>query len=97
MKKEKEKAKDTKNANNARKPAQGSITQQSGEAAQAQRSSVLHAAVPISSTTPAVPATSAVTPLTTSLPDATIARAGRWTRFRLFICCVSAQYTDTHN
>jgi hypothetical protein len=44
-----------------------------------------------------VAATTALTTMTTSLPDAIIPRAGCWTRFRLFICCVSAQYTDGHH
>ncbi|OAX35243.1 hypothetical protein K503DRAFT_858729 [Rhizopogon vinicolor AM-OR11-026] len=81
MKKEKERAKKAKNAfaSSSRLP-QGSVTQQSGRAAQVQSSTEPYAAVDTSD----VAATSAVTTFTTSLPDAMIPRAGRWTRFRLF-------------
>ncbi|OAX33344.1 hypothetical protein K503DRAFT_786567 [Rhizopogon vinicolor AM-OR11-026] len=76
-----------KNASSANsRPPQSNVTQQSGGAAQAQPSSELHDAVADSPTIPAVASTSAVSPSTTSLPDAMIPRAGRWTRFWLFVC-----------
>jgi hypothetical protein len=86
--------KDTTNASasNSRLP-KSSIVQQSSGAAQAQPTSQVDAAVSPLSTTPAVASTSAATTMT-SRPDATIPQAGRWTRFCLSICCVSAQYTD---
>ncbi|OAX41525.1 hypothetical protein K503DRAFT_854595 [Rhizopogon vinicolor AM-OR11-026] len=105
--KEKEKARDAKNAkknaentnNNVTNAAAGgsspqsSIAQPSGVVAQAQSASELHAAL---STTLAVAVTFvATTP--TSLPAATLPQTGRWTRFRLFICCLSGQYTDGHH
>ncbi|OAX31523.1 hypothetical protein K503DRAFT_806000, partial [Rhizopogon vinicolor AM-OR11-026] len=94
MKKERERVKKAKKAcaSNSR-PPHDSVTQQSGGAAQAQSSTELHADV----ATPDVAATSAATTLTMSLPDAIIPRAGRWTRFRLFVCCISAQYTDGYH
>jgi hypothetical protein len=91
---EKEKAKRKKASGGSSRPPQSSVSQQSGGAAQAQAPSQ-HPAVSTSSAVPAVTATSAST--TTSRPDIMIAQAGRWTRFRLFICCVSAKYSDGHN
>jgi len=105
-KEEKEKARNAKNAQNAQnatnvaagnsRPAQISAAQQPGGAAQAQASSEVHATVFTLSTMHAIAATPAAT-TTASLPDAVIPRAGRWTRFWLFIGCVSARYTDGHN
>ncbi|OAX32005.1 hypothetical protein K503DRAFT_777088 [Rhizopogon vinicolor AM-OR11-026] len=79
------------------RPPQSGVMLQSGGAVQPQPFSNLHAAVATSSTTPTVAATSAAFPSTTSPPDAIILRAGRWTRFWLFVGCVSAQYTDGHH
>ncbi|OAX31337.1 hypothetical protein K503DRAFT_870670 [Rhizopogon vinicolor AM-OR11-026] len=90
-KREKEKAIAVKNASS---PPQGSVIQQCGVVPHVQPPSGLHAAVATSFTTPAIASTPAFAPSTASLPDAMIPRAGRWTRFRLFICCFSAQYTD---
>jgi len=49
------------------------------------------------SVTPAVVATSGITTSTTSRPGVMITDVGRWTRFRLFICCVSTRQTDGHH
>jgi len=97
-KKEKEKAAAAKNASaGSSRPPQGTV-QQSGGAAQAQPSSNLHVTVSTSSTTPAIASTLAVTGTSmTSPPDVMILRGGRWTRFKLFICCVSAQTIDGHH
>jgi hypothetical protein len=98
MKKERERAKKAKKAYaGSSRPPQSSITQQSSGAAQAKPSSELHADIATLSTTHAVTATSAVSPSTASPPDAIIPRAGRWTRFWLFVGCVSAQYTGDHH
>jgi hypothetical protein len=99
--KEKEKARNAKNAQNAQNPTNVSAgssrpAQQPGGAAQAQASSEVHATVSTLSTTHAIAATPAATS-PASLPDAVIPRAGRWTRFWLFIGCVPAQYTDGQN
>jgi hypothetical protein len=105
-KKEQEKARDVKNRKNAKsvqgassdssQPQQSDVPRQSGGAVQPQLSSELHAAVSTLSSTPAVAVISA-TASTTSLPDAVIQRAGRWTRFWLYICCMSARYTNGHD
>ncbi|KAG2031765.1 hypothetical protein BDR03DRAFT_971743 [Suillus americanus] len=62
----------------------------------AQPSSQPQLADSLSSTTPAVDTTiaSASTP---SRPDAKIRQAGLWTRFWLFIGCLSPEYTDNHH
>jgi len=101
MKRKKEKEKETaaaaKNASaGSSRPFQGTV-QHSGGAAQAQPSSNLHVTVSTSSTTPAIASTPAATTSMTSPPDVIILRAGRWTRFKLFICCVSAQAIDGHH
>jgi hypothetical protein len=95
---EKEKARNAKNAKNTKnapasssRPPQSSVTQQSSGSGQAHPSSE---PVFISSNTAGAGATSTIT---TSRPDAIIPRAGRWSRFWLFICCPSVQYTDSHN
>ncbi|OAX31433.1 hypothetical protein K503DRAFT_870630 [Rhizopogon vinicolor AM-OR11-026] len=84
-----------KNAKNApassSRPQQSSVTQQSSVSAQAHPSSE---PVLTSSNTAGAAATSTIT---TSRPDAMIPRAGRWSRFWLFICCPSVQYTDSHH
>jgi len=96
-KKEKEKAAAAKNASaGSSRPPQGTV-EQSGGAAQAQPSSNLHATVSTSSITPANVDTSAATTSTTSPPDVMIPRAGRWTRFMLFICCVPTQTITGHH
>ncbi|KAG1850035.1 hypothetical protein C8R48DRAFT_381493 [Suillus tomentosus] len=60
-----------------------------------QSSSQPHAS---SSTTPPVgDATGIATTSTTSRPDATIRRAGLWTRFWLFLGCLSPEYTNGHH
>jgi len=92
MKKEKERAKNAYAGSS--RPPQGSITQPSGGVAQAKLSTQPNAAI----ATPDVAAPSAVNTFTTPVPDALIPRAGRWTRFWLFVCCASAQYTgDGHH
>ncbi|OAX34048.1 WD40 repeat-like protein [Rhizopogon vinicolor AM-OR11-026] len=92
--KEKARAKKAKKARaGSSRPPQGSVTQQSGGAVQAEPTSEQHPAVATSSTTPVV----APTTFTTSPPDAMIPRAGYWTRFWLFVCCASVQYTDGHH
>ncbi|KAJ8582121.1 hypothetical protein M405DRAFT_868097 [Rhizopogon salebrosus TDB-379] len=105
-KKEQEKARDVKNRKNTQsvqgassdssRPRWSGVPRQSGGAAQSQLSSELHAPVSTLSSIPAVAVISA-TASTTSLPDAVIQRAGRWTRFRLYICCMSARYTNGHD
>jgi hypothetical protein len=105
-KKEQEKARDAKNKKNTKsvqdassdssRPQQSGVSRQSGGVARSQLSSEPHAAVSTLSSAPAVAATSA-TASTTSLPDAVIPRAGCWTRFWLYICCMPARYTDGHN
>lgn len=50
-----------------------------------------HIIISTSFTTPPVATTSAAT---TSRPHVTIGCAGRWTRFWLFICCTSPEFTD---
>ena len=77
------------------RPARSSSAQQSGGAAQVQPSSEVHATLSTSTTRAIADTPAATTPA--SLPDAVIPRAGRWTRFWLFIGCVHAQYTDRHN
>ncbi|KAG1865544.1 hypothetical protein DFJ58DRAFT_743344 [Suillus subalutaceus] len=65
------------------------VTQQSSGTAQAQSSSQSHAAV--STVPPVVSNTTSSTP-----PHVTIKYPARWTRFWLFICCASPEYTDGH-
>ncbi|KAG0700481.1 WD40-repeat-containing domain protein [Suillus ampliporus] len=72
------------------RPPQSGVTQQSSGVAHLQPSSQPQAAA---STTP-VAFISAPPPLTTLHPDATIRHPGRWTRFWLFTCCASPEYTD---
>ncbi|KAG1853801.1 WD40-repeat-containing domain protein [Suillus tomentosus] len=50
-----------------------------------------------SSTPPVGDATGIATISTTSRPDATIKQAGLWTRFWLFLGCLSPEYTDGHH
>jgi hypothetical protein len=86
MKKEKEK----ENARNAKlnatdaKNASASVRQP-------------HVAVSTLSTTPAFDATLMANTSATSLPNAIIPQPGFWTRFWLFMCCTSAQYTNNRH
>ncbi|KAG2753392.1 WD40 repeat-like protein [Suillus brevipes Sb2] len=72
------------------RPPNTTITQQSSDAAQAQSSSQPHATV---STVP--PAATNTT--SSARPHATIKYTTRWTRFWLYICCASPEYTDGHH
>ncbi|KAG1869018.1 hypothetical protein DFJ58DRAFT_766644, partial [Suillus subalutaceus] len=72
-------------------PSNSNATQSSG-AAQAQSSSQLHATASTSAAHPVVANTTSSTN-----PHATIKHVGRWTRFWLFICCASPEYTDGHH
>ncbi|KAG1778435.1 hypothetical protein EV702DRAFT_180824 [Suillus placidus] len=74
------------------RPPNNTVTQQSSSAAQAQSSSQPHPAVSTSTTPPVVANTNS-----TTNPNVTIIHAGRWTRFWLFICCASTEYTDGHH
>jgi hypothetical protein len=105
--KEKEKARNAKNKIDAKipknapgsssRPSKSNANQQSAGVRQT-GSSELHVAVPTMSTTPAAATTPAATPSMTSLPDPIILQAGCWTRFWLFLCCVSStQYTNGHH
>jgi hypothetical protein len=91
---EREKANAKKAPAGRPRPHQSNVTQESLGVAQAQSISELHT-LP-SSTTPAITAASAVATLVTSHPDVLVIRDGRWTRFRLLICCVSAQRSNGH-
>jgi hypothetical protein len=71
------------------RPPNSNTMQQSSGAAQAQSSS---AAVSISTTPPVVANTAPNTN-----PHVIIKHAGPWTRFWLFICCASSEYTDGHH
>ncbi|KAG2749073.1 hypothetical protein P692DRAFT_20954017 [Suillus brevipes Sb2] len=75
-----------------------SLTQQSSSshATQTQPSSKPQA-VSSSSTTSAVPATTAVITSVISRPDITIRQAGCWTRFWLCIGCISPEHLDGHH
>ncbi|KAG1869021.1 hypothetical protein DFJ58DRAFT_766650 [Suillus subalutaceus] len=72
--------------------APNSNATQSSGAAQAQSSSQLHATASASTAHPVVANTTSSTN-----PHATIKHAGRWTRFWLFLCCASPEYTDGHH
>ncbi|KAG1721081.1 quinon protein alcohol dehydrogenase-like superfamily [Suillus paluster] len=74
-------------------PPKANVTQQPSGAAHPQ-SSLQSLATVSPSTTPVVAATSAATTSTTPPPHVTIKYAGRWTRFWLFICCASPEYTE---
>jgi hypothetical protein len=94
---EKEKASAKKASAGSSRLHQSIVTQQSGGVTCVQQTSGLHTTgVSTSSTTPAIVATSVATTLTTSHPDMIIMQDGRWTRFRLFICCMPAQFPDGH-
>ncbi|KAG1814504.1 WD40-repeat-containing domain protein [Suillus variegatus] len=73
------------------RPPNSNTIQQSSGTTQAQSSSKSHAAVPTS----AIPSVVTNTPSNTN-PHATMRHVGRWTRFWLFICCASTEYTHDH-
>ncbi|KAG2338954.1 WD40 repeat-like protein, partial [Suillus weaverae] len=83
-------------ADNSRPPKPG-VTRQSGTATQAHPPSQPQSAPSSSSTTSAVGDTTIAATSTPSRPDATIRQAGLWTRFWLFIGCLSPEYTDSHH
>ncbi|KAG1761884.1 hypothetical protein EV702DRAFT_1206874 [Suillus placidus] len=72
-------------------------TQQSGAATQTQPSLQPQAAVSNSSTTPTVGNNTAATSSTPSRPDVMLRQVGLWTRFWLFIGCLSPEYQDGHH
>ncbi|KIK38232.1 hypothetical protein CY34DRAFT_809574 [Suillus luteus UH-Slu-Lm8-n1] len=72
------------------RPPNTAVAQQSSGAAQAQSSSQPHAAV--STAPPGVANTTS-----SASPHVTIKYPTRWTRFWLFICCASPEYTDGHH
>ncbi|KAG1869047.1 hypothetical protein DFJ58DRAFT_83181 [Suillus subalutaceus] len=72
-------------------PPNSNVTQSSG-VAQPQSSPQPQAAVSTTTSPLAVFNTASKTN-----PDVMIRRAGRWTRFWLFICCTSTEYTDGHH
>jgi hypothetical protein len=72
-------------------PPNNTVAQQPSGATQTQSSSQPHASV--SNSTPPLVAHST----SNTNPHATIKHAGRWTRFWLFICCASPEYTDGHH
>ncbi|KAG2348188.1 WD40 repeat-like protein [Suillus weaverae] len=83
--------KSKKPAASTSRPPNSNATQ-SSSATQAQSSSQPHPAVSTSTTPPVVANTNS-----TTNPNVTIIHAGRWTRFWLFICCASTEYTDGHH
>ncbi|KAG2034545.1 hypothetical protein BDR03DRAFT_964849 [Suillus americanus] len=74
------------------RPPNINVTQQSTSAAQAQTSSQAQAAVSTSSA--ALPVTNTTSHTN---PRATIENADRWTRFWLFVCCTTPEYTRDHH
>jgi hypothetical protein len=87
----------------AKKASDGSLRQssvpvQSGGAAQLEPILQPHAAgVSTSFTAPAIAAATSETTSTTTHPDGIIIRDGRWTRFRIFICCMPAYFPNGHH
>ncbi|KAG1774719.1 hypothetical protein EV702DRAFT_481304 [Suillus placidus] len=79
------------------RPPKPNATQQSGTATQSQPSSQSQATASSSSTTPAVGDNAAATSSTPSRPDLMLRQAGLWTRFWLFIGCLSPEYQDGHH
>ncbi|KAG2744878.1 hypothetical protein P692DRAFT_201105071 [Suillus brevipes Sb2] len=67
------------------RPPNNNATQQSSSTAQAQSQAA-------ASTSTAPPVVANTAPSTN--PHVIIKHAGRWTRFWLFICCASSEYTD---
>ncbi|KIK39018.1 hypothetical protein CY34DRAFT_808783 [Suillus luteus UH-Slu-Lm8-n1] len=76
------------------RPPKPSATQQSGTATPAQPSLQPQPAASSSSATPAVGDNAVATSLTSSRPDVVLRQAGVWTRFWLFIGCLSPEYQD---
>ncbi|KAG2031787.1 hypothetical protein BDR03DRAFT_1015820 [Suillus americanus] len=70
------------------------VTQQSGTGTQTQPSSQPQPVVSNSSIAPAVGDNTAATSSTPSRPAVILRQAGLWTRFWLFICCMSPEYQD---
>ncbi|KAG2739660.1 hypothetical protein P692DRAFT_20915376, partial [Suillus brevipes Sb2] len=79
------------------RPPKPNATQQSGTATQTQPSLQPQPAVSNPSTTPAVGDNAAATSSTPSQPDVVLRHAGLWTRFWLFIGCLSPEYRDGHH
>ncbi|KAG2740203.1 hypothetical protein P692DRAFT_20337363 [Suillus brevipes Sb2] len=75
-------------------PPKPNATQQSGTATQTQPSLQPQPAGSNSSTTPAVGDNAAGTSSTPSRPNVLLRQAGLWTRFWLFIGCLSPEYQD---
>ncbi|KIK39017.1 hypothetical protein CY34DRAFT_808779 [Suillus luteus UH-Slu-Lm8-n1] len=83
-----------KPATSSSRPPKPSATQQSGTAPLTQPSLQPQPAVSNSSTTPALGDHAAATSSTPSRPDVMLRQAGLWTRFWLFILCLSPEYQD---
>lgn len=79
------------------RPPNSNDTHHSSNTAHVQSSSrpQAQATVSASPTAPAIAVNSGATTSSTN-PHAMIKHAGRWTRFWLFICCASPEYTDDH-
>ncbi|KAG1839338.1 hypothetical protein DFJ58DRAFT_109209 [Suillus subalutaceus] len=75
-------------------PPKPNTTQQSGTATQTQPSLQPQPAGSNSSTTPAVGDNTAATTSAPSHPDVILRQAGLWTRFWLFIGCLSPEFQD---
>ncbi|KAG1869022.1 hypothetical protein DFJ58DRAFT_766662, partial [Suillus subalutaceus] len=73
------------------RPPNSNVIQSSG-AAEPQSSSQPHIVASTSTAHPVVANTTSSTNL-----HATMKHAGRWTRFWLFVCCASPEYTDGHH
>ncbi|KIK33395.1 hypothetical protein CY34DRAFT_713105 [Suillus luteus UH-Slu-Lm8-n1] len=76
------------------RPPKPNATQQSATATQTQPSLQPQSGASSSSTTPAVGDNAAATSSTPSRPDVMLRQAGLWTRFWLFIGCLSPEYQD---
>ncbi|KAG2754396.1 WD40 repeat-like protein [Suillus brevipes Sb2] len=79
------------------RPHKPNATQQSGTATQTQPSLQPQPATSNWSTTPAVGDNAAATSSTPSQPDVVLRHARLWTRFWLFIGCLSPEYRDGHH
>ncbi|KAG2034148.1 WD40-repeat-containing domain protein [Suillus americanus] len=75
-------------------PPKPNTTQQSGTATQTKPSLQPQPSVSNSSTTPAVGDNTAATTSVPSHPDVILRQAGLWTRFWLFVGCLSPEYQD---
>ncbi|KAG1803104.1 uncharacterized protein BJ212DRAFT_1487150 [Suillus subaureus] len=78
-------------------PPKPNTMQQSGTATWNQPSLQPQPAVSNSSTTPAVGANTTAASSTPSHPDVILRQTGLWTRFWLFIGCLSPEYQDGHH